>query len=155
MYVRGDGDDQLDGWLPSYFGADYPAQTWTDVMQRDMDGLRVEQFPPPANVDGDAPQEGHEPYTPPPPRRTTPTPTKSPTKSPSQTPTETPSAPPPRPAAPTPPDSCGVRAARRRPPTPHLEPRERRRLAVDNHTKSPRPRRRSRAGTSAGDARGA
>ncbi len=29
MYVRGDGDDQLDGWLPSYFGAVYPAQTWT------------------------------------------------------------------------------------------------------------------------------
>ena len=26
MYVRGDGDDQLDGWLPTYFGAEYPAQ---------------------------------------------------------------------------------------------------------------------------------
>ena len=39
MYVRGDGDDQLDGWLPSYFGADYPADTWTAVMRRDMEGL--------------------------------------------------------------------------------------------------------------------
>ncbi len=39
MYVRGDGDDQLDGWLPSYFGADYPADTWTAIMRRDMEGV--------------------------------------------------------------------------------------------------------------------
>ena len=26
MYVRGDGDDQLDGWLPSYFGGAYPGR---------------------------------------------------------------------------------------------------------------------------------
>ena len=58
MYVRGDGDDQLDGWLPSYFGADYPAETWTDVMRRDMEGLEVEEFPQPANVDGEAPIAG-------------------------------------------------------------------------------------------------
>ncbi|HQR28282.1 MAG TPA: transglycosylase domain-containing protein, partial [Nocardioides sp.] len=66
MYVRGDGDDQLDGWLPSYFGADYPARTWTAVMSRDMEGLPVEQFPEPAYVDGDAPSSGHAPYVPPP-----------------------------------------------------------------------------------------
>ena len=30
MYVRGKGNEQLDGWLPSYFGGDYPADTWTD-----------------------------------------------------------------------------------------------------------------------------
>ena len=58
MYVRGDGNEQLDGWLPSYFGADYPAETWTAVMKRDMEGLAVEDFPPPANVDGDAPETG-------------------------------------------------------------------------------------------------
>ena len=34
MYVRGDGDDRIDEWLPSYFGAVYPAQTWTGIMQR-------------------------------------------------------------------------------------------------------------------------
>ena len=44
----GTGNEQLDGWLPSYFGADYPAHTWTDVMRRDMEGVPVEQFPPPA-----------------------------------------------------------------------------------------------------------
>ncbi len=58
MYVRGKGNERLDGWLPSYFGADYPARTWTAVMQRDMEGLPVEEFPPPANVDGDAPDDG-------------------------------------------------------------------------------------------------
>ena len=68
MYVRGDGDDQLDGWLPSYFGADYPAETWTAVMTRGMEGLEVEEFPPPANVDGEAPIDGHAPSTPPPTR---------------------------------------------------------------------------------------
>jgi membrane peptidoglycan carboxypeptidase len=77
MYVRGDGDDQLDGWLPSYFGADYPADTWTAVMSRAMEGLPVENFPPAANLDGDAPEEGHAPYTPPPPTTKEPKPTKS------------------------------------------------------------------------------
>ena len=109
MYVRGDGDNQLDGWLPSYFGADYPAQTWTDVMKRDMDGLEIKPFPPPANVDGIAPQEGHAPYTPPPSPTHSPKPTKSPSKSPSQTPTtQTPSAPPSSSSPPTPSDTCGV-----------------------------------------------
>jgi membrane peptidoglycan carboxypeptidase len=84
MYVRGDGDDQLDGWLPSYFGADYPARTWTAIMQQVMEGMDVEDFPEPANVDGDAPTEGHEPVP-------TPQPTRRPTKQPSPTePTEEP-----------------------------------------------------------------
>ena len=109
MYVRGDGDDQLDGWLPSYFGADYPAETWTAVMQRDMEGLPVEEFPPPANVDGTAPDTGHEPYTPPPSPTFTPKPSKSPSPTKSATPSETPttSAPPssqPPPAS----DTCAV-----------------------------------------------
>ena len=67
MYVRGNGNDQLDGWLPSYFGGDYPAETWTAVMKRDMEGVDVEEFPPPANVDGEAPDDGHQPTLPPPP----------------------------------------------------------------------------------------
>ncbi len=103
MYVRGDGDDQLDGWLPSYFGADYPADTWTSVMTRDMDGLDIEEFPPPAYVDGDAPMDDHEPYTPPPSPTRAPQPTRTPSKTPSQTPSETPttSAPPTSSAPPT------------------------------------------------------
>ncbi|WP_432477939.1 transglycosylase domain-containing protein [Nocardioides sp. GXQ0305] len=94
MYVRGKGNEQLQGWLPEYFGGSYPAETWTAVMQRAMEGLPVEDFPPPANVDGDAPETGHEPYTPPPttqappPRPTTKSPpseeptTKKPTEEP-------------------------------------------------------------------------
>ncbi len=57
MYVRGDGDDQLDGWLPSYFGSAFPADTWLAVMSRALEGTDVMEFPPPANVDGEAPGE--------------------------------------------------------------------------------------------------
>jgi membrane peptidoglycan carboxypeptidase len=85
MNVRGDGDDQLDGWLPDYasagdgyFGANYPTRTWVAVMGRILDGEDVESFPPPANVDGDAPTEGHAPFTPKPkPTKTTTAPTTS------------------------------------------------------------------------------
>jgi membrane peptidoglycan carboxypeptidase len=111
MYVRGTGNEQLQGWLPSYFGGDYPAETWTAVMQRAMEGLPIEDFPPPAFVDGDAPEEGHVPYTPPPttaapssppppppsskqptkePTTEEPTPTPSPTPTPTPTPTPSP-----------------------------------------------------------------
>jgi membrane peptidoglycan carboxypeptidase len=104
MYVRGDGDDQLDGWLPSYFGADYPARTWTAIMQQDMEGLDVEEFPEPAHVDGDAPDDEHEPtptfsptHRPSPTKKPSPTdtptttePTDEPTDSPTDLPTKTP-----------------------------------------------------------------
>jgi len=91
MYVRGDGDNQLDGWLPSYFGADYPARTWTAIMQQDMEGMEVEDFPEPANVDGEAPSEGHEPVPTPTKRPTkTPSPTDEPTEEPTKTPTDEP-----------------------------------------------------------------
>ena len=87
MYVRGDGDDQLDGWLPTYFGAAYPARTWTAIMQQVIEGMDVEEFPPPANVDGEAPTDGHDPEP-------TQQPTQRPTKKPSPTdtpdPTDTP-----------------------------------------------------------------
>jgi membrane peptidoglycan carboxypeptidase len=104
MYVRGKGNEQLDGWLPSYFGGDYPADTWTDIMKRDMEGVDVEEFPPPANVDGEAPEDGHAPTLPPKPtKKPTPTetpsntdkPTKTPTIVPTPTPTPTTEAPPP------------------------------------------------------------
>ena len=110
MYVRGNGRGQLEHWLPSYFGADYPARTWTDVMQRDMEGLDVESFPPPAWVDGVAPSSGHQPlptYTPPPPKPThTPKPQRTHKPSPTPTPPPPPSTSavpttPPRPSQPT------------------------------------------------------
>jgi membrane peptidoglycan carboxypeptidase len=108
MYVRGDGDDALDGWLPSYFGAEYPTRTWAAVMSRDMEGVDVEEFPAAANVDGEAPADGHEPYVPPPsPTRTPPKPSNTPAETPteSESPTEVPTT-----EAPTesPTNSCGV-----------------------------------------------
>jgi membrane peptidoglycan carboxypeptidase len=87
MYVRGDGDDALNDWLPpyngaaGYFGAGYPTATWAAVMKRDLDGLPVEKFPPPANVTGDPPETGHAPYTPPPTTHATHPPSSAPTSS--------------------------------------------------------------------------
>ena len=118
MYVRGDGNDQLDGWLPDYngqagyFGANYPARTWAAIMQAEMDGLPIEKFPPPVFVDGNAPSAGHapaptrtaQPSTTPKPSRTpqpsrtpkpsrTPRPTPTPSPSPTPTPSPSPSLP--------------------------------------------------------------
>ena len=59
MYVRGNGNESLEGFLEPFYGATYPTQTWTAVMQRILDGEPVEEFPPPAYVDGDAPEDGH------------------------------------------------------------------------------------------------
>jgi membrane peptidoglycan carboxypeptidase len=73
MYVRGKGNEALNGYLSSYFGANFPTYTWRAVMQRLLEGTPSEAFPPAANVDGEAPDDGHAPYTPPPPK---PTPTK-------------------------------------------------------------------------------
>lgn len=108
MYVRGDGNDALNGFMPSFFGSAYPARTWRALMSTLMEGADVERFPPPANLDGDAPSKGHEPYTPPPPK-----PKKTKTKKPETpvtppplpppSPTETPSLEPPTPTITTPP----------------------------------------------------
>ncbi|WP_435747323.1 transglycosylase domain-containing protein [Nocardioides sp. SYSU DS0663] len=87
MYVRGKGNEQLQGWLPEYFGGSYPARTWTNLMGTLMEGLPVEQFPEPAYVDGDAPSGGHEPYVAPPSPTRNPQPTRKP---PSQQPSKTP-----------------------------------------------------------------
>jgi membrane peptidoglycan carboxypeptidase len=108
MYVRGDGDNALNDWLPpyngaaGYFGAGYPTATWSAVMKADLEGLPVEKFPPPANVSGNPPETGHAPYTPPPPPPTTrhtkssaPTssaPTSEPTSSAPTTPTSSPTS---------------------------------------------------------------
>ncbi len=85
MYVRGKGNEELKDWLPSYFGGAFPAETWTAVMGYDMEGLPEEDFPEPAYVDGDAPQDGHEYVAPPPPKPTKtrkPKPTDGPTTDP-------------------------------------------------------------------------
>jgi membrane peptidoglycan carboxypeptidase len=61
MYVRGKGSGKLDGWLDSYFGAGYPAETWAAMMGALTDDLDLEEFPAPAWMDGEAPEDGHEP----------------------------------------------------------------------------------------------
>jgi membrane peptidoglycan carboxypeptidase len=99
MYVRGKGNESLEGFLDPFYGGTYPAQTWTAVMERLLEGTDVEEFPPPAFVDGKAPAEGHAPYTPPPKPKPKPEPTKTqkpePRPTPTPTPTPTPKPPPP------------------------------------------------------------
>jgi membrane peptidoglycan carboxypeptidase len=123
MYVRGKGNEQLQGWLPSYFGGAYPAETWTAVMQRAMEGLPIEEFPPPVFVDGDAPEEGHVPYTPPPTSTYSPPPppqpTKQPTRKPPPPPPPTTSEPPPSPTEEPPPTTKTPK-----PTSPTVEPCE-------------------------------
>jgi membrane peptidoglycan carboxypeptidase len=89
MYVRGKGNEALNGYLPSYFGANFPTFTWRAVMEGVLDGVPSEDFPPAANVDGDAPQDGHAPYTPPPSPTAKPSPTKKSTPRPHSSPSPT------------------------------------------------------------------
>ena len=77
MYVRGKGNEQLDGWLPSYFGGAYPADTWTAVMNRDMDGVEEERLPRAGLRRRRGPDDGHTP-TPPPPPTNKPKPSETP-----------------------------------------------------------------------------
>jgi membrane peptidoglycan carboxypeptidase len=102
MYVRGDGNDALNGYLPSYFGADYPTRTWTETVRETLDDSPVEDFPPPANVP--ARNESHQPvptFTPTPTRTRTATPTPTPSRTPKPTPSRTPSSSPPPSSPPT------------------------------------------------------
>jgi membrane peptidoglycan carboxypeptidase len=84
MYVRGDGNDPLDGYLDSFYGGDYPTETWTTYMQQALEGEKVLQLPEPAELQGVAPT-----YEPPPttfeaePEPTTPTTTEPTTTEPS------------------------------------------------------------------------
>ncbi len=141
MYVRGKGNEKLDDWLPTssdgragYFGGNYPAKTWTEIMQMDMEGVEEVPFPEPAYVDGEAPDDGHQPTLPPKPTKkpkpsNTPSNTGRPTKTPTEVPTPTPptvaptsevpttSAPPPPPPPPTPTPTCDLLGCST-PPTP-------------------------------------
>ena len=118
MYVRGNGNGALNGYLPSYFGADYPTRTWTEAVRETLKNAPVLQFPPPANLK--ARQKDHAPAptftpTPTPTQTQPPKPTRSSAPRPTAraTPTPTASSPPPS----SPPTSSG-------PPTltPSLSP---------------------------------
>jgi membrane peptidoglycan carboxypeptidase len=103
LYARGKGNEALNGYLPTFYGGDYPAATWTSVMQRLMDGVDVEEFPEPAFVDGEAPTQGHAPYTPPPSPQ--PSPEPEPQDKPKPKPKPEPKPSPTPPSKPTPPPS--------------------------------------------------
>ncbi|MGH3350520.1 MAG: transglycosylase domain-containing protein [Nocardioides sp.] len=75
MYVRGSGNGRLDGWLDSYYGASYPAETWAEIMGTLTDDMDIEEFPEPAWMDGEAPEDGHAPSL-----TATPDPTPTPSK---------------------------------------------------------------------------
>jgi membrane peptidoglycan carboxypeptidase len=55
MYVRGNGNQALNGYLSTYFGQDYPTLTWTAYMTRALRGRPVKDFPPPALLGGVSP----------------------------------------------------------------------------------------------------
>ncbi|SFC90574.1 Membrane carboxypeptidase (penicillin-binding protein) [Nocardioides terrae] len=114
MYVRGKGREQLDGWMPSYFGADYPTDTWLAVMERDLEGQEKLDFPPPAWVDGDAPDHEHEPVP-----TKAPAPPKPPkTKEPKPKKTQKPPPPPATTQAPPPPPATTQAPPSTTPPSP-------------------------------------
>ncbi|MDP9821338.1 membrane peptidoglycan carboxypeptidase [Nocardioides massiliensis] len=118
MYVRGKGNEQLEGYMPEFFGGSYPARTFKAAMDAWHEDKPFEDFPPPVFVDGDPPSDGHapvpvapapapaqpeeteetEPTKKPRPSRT-PTPTREPTPTQEPTPTDEPTT------GPT--DNCG------------------------------------------------
>ena len=102
MYVRGDGNDQLSGYLDPFYGGEYPARTWTAAMTGALEGKPVRGFmdPPELEEETESTVEPPEPtytpdpiYTPPTekPSETESEPEPSPTPSPTPEPTPTPS----------------------------------------------------------------
>jgi membrane peptidoglycan carboxypeptidase len=67
MYVRGNGRQPINGYLPSYFGADFPTRTWTQVMQQITKDMPKVAFPAPGNVQPTDTSGTHLVYVPPPP----------------------------------------------------------------------------------------
>ncbi len=124
MYNRGQGSGKLDGYLPTYFGGQYPAKTFAAYMNAALTGTVCGSFPPPSNI---ASTKGTT-YNPPAPRcgsnqklngsktrcipNSKPTPTPTPTATtPPPTPTDTPTTPATPPATGPPTTKAGCEAA--------------------------------------------
>ncbi len=88
MYTRGNGNQPLNDFLPTFYGGDYPAQTWAAIMAAALEGEEILSFPPPALLDQTA--EGHEPLP-----TFTPTPEEEEEEEPTPSPEPTESTPPP------------------------------------------------------------
>jgi membrane peptidoglycan carboxypeptidase len=106
-YTRGDGNDPLDGYLDTYFGADYPTKTWTEYTAAALQGRKVLQFPPPGELNGTQPSPTFVPPTHTTPTHTTPTHTTPTHTTPTHTTPTTPTTPtnPTTPTTPTSPTS--------------------------------------------------
>ncbi|HEY7042853.1 MAG TPA: hypothetical protein VH419_04200, partial [Nocardioidaceae bacterium] len=61
--TRGDGTKPLDGYLDTFFGADYPTLTWTEYMKVALAGEPVKDFPDPAELHGENPTFSPPPTT--------------------------------------------------------------------------------------------
>ncbi len=85
MYVRGDGNDPLDGYLDSFYGGDYPTETWTTYMKAALKGEEVLDFPEPAELQGVEPTYVPPPTTVAPPTTTEPSTTEPTTTEPTTT----------------------------------------------------------------------
>lgn len=87
MYVAGDsGNEDLDDYRrpqdPTFFGSSYPLMTWVDYMMVATEGMPVEDFDTPRDIDATRGSESASP---------SPTPTPSPSPTPSPTPSQEPS----------------------------------------------------------------
>ncbi len=93
MFVRGDGNDPLDGgYLDPFYGGTYPCQTWTTYMTGALRGTPVRAFPEPATLT----PHHTAPTRPPSPRRTTRAPETPTSSATAPRPTDTASATAPR-----------------------------------------------------------
>jgi len=94
-FYKGTGRADLDGvgGLPTFFGGEYPARIWTAFMTAAMEGKKVEDFPPRADVGQTLnPKPTKKPTPTPTPTTPTPTPTTT-TPTPTESPTSTPPTP--------------------------------------------------------------
>ncbi|MEJ7773191.1 MAG: transglycosylase domain-containing protein, partial [Nocardioidaceae bacterium] len=107
MLVRGTGNEALNGYLDTFYGANYPTETWTAYMKLALTGEPVQAFPEPGELRGKSPtysppQTTYSPppttYSPPPTTYSPPSTTKAPPTTSAPPPTSSPpptSAPPP------------------------------------------------------------
>ncbi|MFJ3584487.1 transglycosylase domain-containing protein [Streptomyces sp. NPDC090127] len=89
------------GAQPKIHGSSFPSQIWKDYMTDALQGMKVESFPEPEDLDAEIVYGGGA-ASPTPSPTPTPSQTPSPTVTPSQTPSRTPSG------SPSPSESCGV-----------------------------------------------
>ncbi|WP_020691397.1 transglycosylase domain-containing protein [Aeromicrobium massiliense] len=53
MYNRGKGNEDLEGYMPTFYGGQYPAKTFANYMNKVLDSSDCGSFPPPANIKAD------------------------------------------------------------------------------------------------------